>query len=319
MTTKEIFDLAIKLAIKADLRGEKEVIKRLSRIKDKYEELPEKSKTYFDKEKFFNPYSDSRILHSPDENKKIKKVLAGIDMTTAEMLVADKLGDIDLIISHHPQGAALADLASVMDLQAEILAKNGLPINIAESITKLRILEVTRGVSPVNHYRSIDSAKLLGLDFMCTHTTADNLAANFMQSLMEERKPEYVEDILEILKEIPEYKEAIKRQAGPKIFSGSKENRVGKVVVSEFTGGTSGSKESYEKMAQYGFGTIIGMHMSEDHRKEAEKNHINVIIAGHMSSDSLGMNLFLDEVEKQGVEVLPTSGLIRIKRFNEKK
>jgi putative NIF3 family GTP cyclohydrolase 1 type 2 len=54
--------------------------------------------------------------------------------------------------------------------------------------------------------------------------------------------------------------------------------------------------------------------MSEEHRKEAEKHHINVVIAGHMSSDSLGMNLFLDELEKQGIKVVPISGLIRIKR-----
>ena len=85
--------------------------------------------------------------------------------------------------------------------------------------------------------------------------------------------------------------------------------------MTEFTGGTSGSKDIYEKMAQYGIGTIVGMHMGEEHRKEAEKYHINVIIAGHMSSDSLGMNLLLDEIEKQGIEIIPISGLIRIKRF----
>jgi len=69
-----------------------------------------------------------------------------------------------------------------------------------------------------------------------------------------------------------------------------------------------------EKMAQAGIGTVIGMHMGEEHRKEAEKYHINVVIAGHMASDSLGINLFLDDLEKKGIEVVPMSGLIRIKR-----
>jgi len=54
--------------------------------------------------------------------------------------------------------------------------------------------------------------------------------------------------------------------------------------------------------------------MHEEHRKEAEKHHINVVIAGHMASDSLGMNILLDELEKSGVEIIPTSGLIRVKR-----
>ena len=66
------------------------------------------------------------------------------------------------------------------------------------------------------------------------------------------------------------------------------------------TGGTSGSKETLEKLSQSGVGTIVGMHMSEDHRKEAEKHHLNVVIAGHIASDTLGLNLLLDALEKHG-------------------
>jgi len=116
------------------------------------------------------------------------------------------------------------------------------------------------------------------------------------------------------LKEIPEYKTAVKIGAGPKIFVGDPERRCGKIAVSEITGGTEGSPKLYEKMAQAGIGTIIGMHMREESKKEAEAANINVVIAGHISSDSLGMNLFLDELEKRGVEIIPCSGLIRISR-----
>jgi putative NIF3 family GTP cyclohydrolase 1 type 2 len=143
------------------------------------------------------------------------------------------------------------------------------------------------------------------------------MSANFVTTAIAEKGEELetVGDLMEFLLEIPEYAAALKLKAGPKIFAGSAERSLGKVVVTEFTGGTNGSKDIYERMAQYGIGTIVGMHMSEEHRKEAEKHHINVIIAGHMSSDSLGMNLLLDEIEKQGIEVVPISGLIRIKRF----
>ena len=61
-------------------------------------------------------------------------------------------------------------------------------------------------------------------------------------------------------------------------------------------------------------GTIVGMHIGEKHRQGAEKNHINVIIAGHMASDSLGMNLLLDHFIQQGLELLPCSGFIRVAR-----
>jgi putative NIF3 family GTP cyclohydrolase 1 type 2 len=318
MTTKQIYDLAIQLGIKHDLRGTARVQKNLARVKKQYDEMSKKVQAEFDRDKLTNPFSDSLIL--VDHNKKqIKKVLAGIDMEGAELLLAKQLGDIDLVIAHHPEGPALADLHDVMHLQAQVLADYGVPINIAESVIRPRISEVHRGISPINHNRAVDIAQLLGLDFICVHTPADNLAAAFMikQIKKNAKNLETVGDIMELFKSIPEYQAAAKRKVGPMIFAGTPESSCGKIVVTEFTGGTNGSKDMYEKMAQYGIGTIIGMHMSEEHRKEAEKYHINVIIAGHMASDSLGMNLFLDEVEKKGVKVVPVSGLIRIKRYKK--
>jgi len=239
--------------------------------------------------------------------------MVGVDMEGAELLLAEKQG-VDLVIAHHPEGKALADLSSVMDLQAQVLADYGVPINIAESVIKPRIAEVARGVSPINHNRVVDMAKILGLDFICVHTPADNLGARFLVKIIKNKKPETVGEVVDMLKEIPEFKEAVKYNAGPKIFVGSPEASCGKITVTEFTGGTEGSKEIYEKMAQAGIGTVIGMHMGEEHRKEAEKYHINVVIAGHMASDSLGLNLFLDELEKKDVKIIPLSGLIRVKR-----
>jgi putative NIF3 family GTP cyclohydrolase 1 type 2 len=123
-----------------------------------------------------------------------------------------------------------------------------------------------------------------------------------------------VGEVLEILEEIPEYREAIKRNNPPKILVGNHKNRAGKIFV-DMTGGTEGAVELIEKMANTGIGTIICMHMSEDHRKEAEKYHINVVIAGHMASDSLGMNILLDNLEKNGIEIINISGLIRVSRL----
>jgi len=62
------------------------------------------------------------------------------------------------------------------------------------------------------------------------------------------------------------------------------------------TGGTEGSKDIFQSVALSGINTIVAMHLSEEHRKEAEKNHINVIIAGHIASDTVGLNLLLDRV-----------------------
>jgi hypothetical protein len=105
--------------------------------------------------------------------------------------------------------------------------------------------------------------------------------------------------------------------AGPKIIVGSEKRRAGKVMV-DMTGGTSGSKSAIERLSQAGVGTLLCMHIPDEHKKEAEKFHINVVIAGHMSSDSLGMNLIMDAIEKKGVKIVPCAGYIRYSRNGKK-
>lgn len=317
MKLKDLYALAVKMGIESDPRGKAGVEKILARRKKAYEEMPKAKQKDFDLEDLNNPYTDSRILLG-DPNMEVDSLMAGIDINAAEALLADRLNEkgesIDLLLTHHPEGASLASLHEVMDMQADVWAKYGVPINIAEGVMRDRIGEVQRRFSPINHSQAIDAARLLGFAFMGTHTITDNLIHTYMEKLFEKEKPETVGEVLDVLNKEPEYKEATKGKAGPMIFAGSPTNRAGKIAPIEFTGGTEPSHIVYEKLAQAGVGTVIGMHAGEEHRKEALKYHINLVIAGHMSSDSLGMNLLLDAIEKKGVKVIAASGLIRIKR-----
>jgi len=314
MKIKDIYNLAVQMGVEADLRGKEAVEKILQGKKKKYEKLSFQEKEEFDVDSLENPYSDSRVLYI-SEDKEIKKILFGIDIEPAEILMAKEINGIDLIISHHPLGRALANLADVMAMQCDVFNLYGVPINIAEGLMREKISEVARGVNKANHQRTVDTARILGFNLICLHTACDNLAAKFLKEKIESVDLPRIEDLMKLLKEIPEYKEAIKIGAGPKVFVGNPENRCGKIAVTEITGGTEGSPKIYEKMAQAGIGTVIGMHISEEHKKEAETANVNVVIAGHISSDSLGINLFLDELEKKGIEIIPCSGLIRISRI----
>ncbi len=314
MKLKEIYNLAIQMGIEADFRSREGIEKDLLRLKERYERMSSEEKEEFDQERLTNPFSDSRILFG-DPDKEIKKILAGIDIEGTELLLARELG-IDLVFSHHPEGKALAGLDDVMHLQVDLLAQCGVPINIAEKLLKKRISEVSRGLSPTNHNRIVDLARLLNIPLMCAHTPCDNLVARFVEQKLKKDNPLFLADVMKCLKEIPEYKEAVKIGAGPKIFVGDEDNHTGKIVLTEITGGTEGAPEIYEKLAQAGAGTIIGMHISEKHREEAEKANVNVVIAGHISSDSLGVNLFLDELEKRGIEIVSCGGLMRVKRIS---
>lgn len=315
MKINDIYKLSIEKGIEADSRGRERVEKLLERKRAKFEKLSGHEKAEFDQESLQNPYSDTRVLHVAD-NREIKKALVGIDIEAAEILLAKQLGDIDLVISHHPNGRAYTDLHEVMEMQADLLNEYGVPITIAEGLMQEKISEVFRSTNPRNAWRTVDAARLLGVNLMCMHTTADNQVAKFLREKIEAESPERVEDLMHFLHTIEEYEKATEMGMGPKIFSGKLENRCGTIYVG-MTGGTEPPAKLYEKMAQVGLGTIVDMHITEDSKKEAEAANMNIVVTGHMSSDSLGMNLILDELEKQGIEIVPCSGLIRVSRVEK--
>ncbi len=316
MKLGQLYERAVSEGIRNDPRGEEAVRKELEERKRQYERMTEKERKFFDEESLRNPYSDTRILFgSPDA--EIKTILAGIDMEVAEVMLAEGLRQrghqVDLILAHHPEGMAYANLYEVMKIQADILGRFGVPINIAEDLMEGRIKEVERRLMPVNHQRAVDAAKLLGIPFICLHTPSDNMVTTYLQRLFEEKKPYTIEDIIDLLLEMPEYQEAARNGGGPKVLLGSKNRKAGKIFV-DMTGGTEGAKEIFHSLTLSGVNTIVAMHLSEDHRKEAEKHHLNVVIAGHIASDNLGLNLLLDAILDEDVEVLECSGFRRIKR-----
>ena len=316
MKLREIYNLAVETGINADPRGAATAKKALKKAKTVLDKLDARDKDEFDNERLTNPFADTRILYGADD-VAVKNVIAGIDVETPELLLADRLREngtkIDLVIGHHPEASAYANLHQVMGMQTDLWNMFGVPVNVGDALMDERMREVKRGLMPVNKERPRDAARLLNIPFMCCHTPADNLVTSELEARMGKEKPETLKDIIDILKTYPEYKEAAKQSSGPTILVGAPDNRTGKIFV-DMTGGTGGPKKIISEWVKAGVGTVIGMHMNEKNREEAVKHHLNVVIAGHIASDSIGLNLFLDKLEQKGVGVTAFSGLIRVKR-----
>lgn len=317
MKIEKLYKKAVEIGIENDLRGKEEIKRILKAEKEKFKKLKEDEKESYDEDRLFNPFSDTRILNG-DLNTEAKKVIVGIDMGGGEILLTHLLNKekgqkIDLIISHHPEGYALAQLYDVMKLQADLLAIYGVTISVAEQLMEKRISEVERRLLPVNHNRAVDVARVLGIPMMCIHTPADNCVTNYLKKAFEKKKPYQLKDLMKILKNIPEYKKLEKMQVPPKIVSGSENSKCGKIYV-DMTGGTEGSKEIFEKYANSGISTLVCMHLSEEHLENAKKAKLNAVIAGHISSDVLGLNLLFDALEKEEkLEFVDVSGFERIR------
>ena len=317
MKLGDIYKNAVDIGMKMDLRGRDKVKKEILRAKKEYDGLSAKNKEFYDKERLVHPYSDTRILFGKKETE-VKTMLVGIDIEVGEVLLADKLREkgqkVDLLLSHHPEGMALAGFFNVMYMQIDILNRIGVPVNIAESLMTERIEEVERKVLPSNHMRSVDAAQYFNLAFMTCHTPADNCVANYLQGLIDKKKPDTLGEIIDILMTIPEYREAAKQNAPPKIIRGTASNKAGKIFV-DMTGGTEGSKNIFSRLSQAGVSTLVAMHLSEEHFKKAKEERMNVIIAGHIASDNVGLNILLDSLEKKGkFKILPCSGFRRFSR-----
>jgi hypothetical protein len=317
MKLERIYRSAVELGIAKDPRGKEGIKQVLKDAQKDYEDLKGARKRYFDKEKLTNPFSDTRILYgSPD--LEVKSVIAGIDVEAPEVLLVDRLrqsgSKIDLCIAHHPEGRALAGLADVMSLQADMWARFGVPVNVGDVLIGERMAEIRRAFLPQNHERPVQAAELLDVPFFCIHTPADNLVTDYLNRLFKRKKPRLVGDIIDIILEEPEYRKSAERGVPPTVFVGDEKKRAGELFV-DMTGGTEGPAAALEKLAQAGVGTMISMHMADKLRTEAEKHHINVIVAGHVPSDNIGINLFLDHLEKQGVISRGFSGLQRISRI----
>jgi len=317
MKFSRLYELAINKGIKEDQRSKKDIEKCLSDSKKAYRKAKGPDKVAFDKDSFKNPFADSKILNGTGE-EEVRNVMVGIDIDVGEILLADRLREkgkgVDLVISHHPNGRAYAELHKVMHLQSKLWEKLGFSEKVAEGIMKSRIEQVGRGVSSANHTRAQDAAKILDIPLMCIHTAADNCVANFLQKLFNSRKPSKIKDVVRILKSIPEYKLGMKNGAGPYILLGKEKDPVGKVFV-DMTGGTSGPDNLFPRLSQSGVNTVIGMHCKESGYKVAASEFLNYVIAGHISSDTLGLNLLFDAIEKvHKINFIECSGFKRIRR-----
>jgi len=317
MKLREMYETAYRAGIAADPRGPEGIARALERARKEFEDLPEHRKWEFDQESLVNPFADTRILVG-DPDTEVDRILVGIDLEVGEVLLAEALRNrgcqVDLLLAHHPEGRALARLEEVMGLQADVWRQFGVSVAYGDAVLSDRMAEIMRALHPRNNEQTVAAARLLGFPYMCCHTPADNSVNRFLQERCDELGSDAtVNELIDMLKSIPEYREAVLQGGGPVLYEGEGKRRTGKIMV-DMTGGTSGPVEAISKLAEAGVGTIVGMHMGEEHRKKAKDEHMNVVIAGHMASDSLGMNLIIDEFERQGVEVIACSGFIRVSR-----
>ena len=254
---------------------------------------------------------DSGIIY--DNGKEVKKVLAGIDMDTTMLMLAKQQG-YDCVAQHHPAGLQDAGWVELFGRDhTKKLMECGVPANHAQRLATKDKAKKLQTIHSRNLTQMRDVAKMLDISDVAFHTPADMLAERTVQAKMDAlmaRKPMCtVQDVIDELLTIREYREALDCQK-PEVWVGSKESYAGRIYV-EMYGYGAPTPEDYLACADAGIGTFICMHATPEVIEAVQKQgKANIVVAGHMASDSLGFNQILDAWEKNGLEITRISGIV---------
>ena len=245
------------------------------------------------------------------EGDAIQKVLFGVDMETAELMLAKSLG-YDLVISHHPKAAeAVVNFHEVMDIQIKKMMSFGIPVNKAQKALKAKQKSVDIGHHVMNYDRAASAARLLNMPYMNIHLPADLIGERFVQKYLNEKFEgnafTTLDDVVKALGEIDVYQRAVTK---PVIRCGSAHDYAGKIAVL-YAGGTNGGEAVYKAYFEAGVGTIVAMHAPENVIEAVKAQNIgNIIVAGHMASDTIGIEIIIKALEEKGLNITPFSGVL---------
>ena len=242
---------------------------------------------------------DSAIYVSGDN---ITKILFGIDAGVPELLLAKQLG-YDAVIAHHPEGGtAVVDFHQVFKRHIQQMVVAGVPIKEAENAVRKRFEELEVEAHTETYSHAVDVAKLLKMPYMNIHTPLDEVGRRRISEQIKSRIRKYstVQDVVSALRELPEFKNAVTEI---KIRLGKAENPAGKVVVSHGAG-TNGGYEVAKTYFKYRIGTVVYIHISPKNLEKLKTDNVgNLIVTGHIASDSVGINPLINELGKRNISV----------------
>ncbi len=254
--------------------------------------------------------ADSQIFVRGND---IKRILFGVDVDAAGILIAKQL-NFNAVIAHHPPGdeSRIYGIPEVMLRHIDQMKSVG----ISEKNAK-RALEVIRGKisrqrNVINYDRVTSVAKLLEIPFLNIHTPVDAITKkyfdDYIDSFLSSNKSANVSDLIKSLNEIDEISKGLTK---PALRIGDDESPVGKFFVA-ISAGTSGGAAVAKAYFKAGINTLLYMHLGEGDYKKLKKERVkgNLIVTGHMPSDSIGINIYLNELEKRGIFVQRFSGVI---------
>ncbi|MDR5683819.1 MAG: hypothetical protein QN163_07330 [Armatimonadota bacterium] len=240
---------------------------------------------------------------------RIRRVLFGIDVGPAELLLARQLG-FDCVVAHHPVNAT-PDAWKVYLRHVEFMVAAGVPEDAALAAVADRV-DAYRVRAHVWNYDHVPSvARLLGIPFLNVHAPLDEVGRRRMIEVVRHVQSEdphaTVGDLARALGRLPEITNA---QTAVEVRLGSADSVAGNVVVAHGAL-TNGGYDVASTCFAHGVDTVVYIHIDYAELQRLRRDgRGNLIVTGHIASDSLGFTPFLQALRARGLEVTTFSGVI---------
>lgn len=255
-----------------------------------------------------HPPADSAIYV---EGTALSKVMFGIDIGTAELLLARQLG-CDGVIAHHPAGgSAQLNFPEVLTRHVELMVEHGVSPNAARDAIQSMMTRALLRAQTQNFDHVPSVARLLEMPFLNVHLPLDEVGRRIMVETIERHieslgRPASVQDAIDALLTLPEFANAPTRIMVP---VGAVDRPLGRVAVVHGAG-TNGGYTVARTYFDHGVDTVLYIHVSpEEAQRLRTDTRGNLVVSGHISSDMVGINQFVAKLEERGVEVVRMSGL----------
>ncbi len=203
----------------------------------------------------------------------------------------------------------------VLAKHADILMRHGVPAEAADAAARELREDREPGAHAANYDHLPSIARLVGIGLMCIHNPCDEIGRRAMHEALRARLPPNpkVRDAINILSSLPEFTAAKTRIV---VRMGREENPLGTWAV--FHGaGTNGGFPIARTAFEHGIDTVFYIHIDagalrrlwDAYGRDGPKN---LVVTGHLASDSIGINVLVQELRARGIRVDTYSGIINV-------
>ncbi|HVP23539.1 MAG TPA: hypothetical protein VMS77_06470 [Conexivisphaerales archaeon] len=235
----------------------------------------------------------------------IRRPWLSIDVGVAELVLARELG-CDSVISHHPLGGTSVNFYKVLARHVQFMMEEGVPKSEASAAVDQLVRKVRLKAHPAIYNQVVEAAEKMKMPLMNVHLPCDEIGRHVMSATLAKAGPK-VSDIVDSLLTLPEYRASLVK---PEVVLGDPSSPRGKTKLA-VAAGTNGGYGIAKEYFTHGVDTLVYMHIDADElrRLKDDPTSRNLVLLGHESGDSVGINPLVAALRERGVQPL-TVGIL---------